>query len=163
MKFIDLKDHPDWQYIQDHPYTRIKKTATISGYACVYDNACVAGYAQISGNAIIRGNTCIFGNSKVCGYTEVSGHARIRGNGEILQTEDYIVIKSPNVYQTYLTLHRDKEIGIRINCNFNFSGTLQEYIFEHIKRKNQYFHQGMIAKYHNILKDRMTPLEAESI
>ena len=187
MKFIDVTDHPGWQYISGHPKTRIYKTSTIGKYAKVSENAKVYGKAevygnakvsewsrisgkaevyeyakiwenaQVYGNAKVYGNAEIYGLSCIAGNAEVYGNARIRGNGEILKTEDYLEIQSPDVYAKYITLHRDTKIGIRINCG-GCSETLEEYIYEHRELDHQYFHQGMMTKYYNMLKNRMTPL-----
>ena len=137
---------------------QVSGCAKISENAWVYDYAHVNYYAKIYGNAIIRGKAIIRGNARVSGDTKVDEIAQIGGDGEILKTEDHMVIESPN--KMPITLHRDKEIGIRINW-YDFTGTIEEYIFEHRKFKNQYFHQGMIPKYYNILKNRMTPLESD--
>ena len=156
MELIDVKHHSSWRYFKGHPETRIQKTAKIYGNAEICDTAWVFDNAKVYGNARVCGKAEVCGDAKVSGNAHVSGDAIVSGNGEIFKTEDYMVIQSPN--QIPLTLHRDKEIGIRINY-FDFSGTLQEYIFRHSKLKNQYFHQVMIPKYYETLKDRMTPLE----
>ena len=182
MKFINIKNEPGWKYVQGQPKTRIENTARVWGFGKVFGNAKIYGTSQVwanakvgdnakvfgnasvhntarvGGNAMIGGDAQIGGNARIYGDSIIDGNAQIGGDGEILKTEDHMVIESPN--KMPITLHRDKEIGIRINW-YDFTGTIEEYIFEHRKFKNQYFHQGMIPKYYNILKNRMTPLEAE--
>ena len=155
-----------WVYENARVYgnSKINNNAMISGNAVISEDANIYGHAKVSGYTVVYGNAKVEGHAQTSEYAVVHGHAKVDGNaiingyGEILKTEDYMVIESPNRFFRHLTLHRDKKIGIRINY-FDFSGTLEEYIFEYRKTNNQYFHQGMMTKYYNIFKDRMTPLE----
>ena len=58
----------------------VYENALVRGYAVVYDNAEVSGYAEIRENAEVYENALVRGSAVVCGSAEVSGYARVSDN-----------------------------------------------------------------------------------
>ena len=99
---------------------RVSENAEVSGNAKVYGNAEVSGDAWVSGDAEVSGN------AKVYGDAWVSGNVKVSGEGEIKQISDYLTIGPAKSSGRFTTAHKDRKIGVRVNCGC-FSGSVEEF------------------------------------
>lgn len=106
-------------------FARAGDYAVITGYSTIRDYAEVCGDARILDNAFVTGRAKINGKARVCSYANISH------DGVIERDVDYITFGPDHVTGSFITIHQDSRIGVRVNMP-DFSGSLEE-AQEHIK------------------------------
>ena len=98
----------------------VEKPENLSGNAWVYDDALVYDDAWVCGNALV------YGDARVSGNAWVSGDARVSGNAEVESRLDHLQVGPAKSSGRFTTAHKDKKIGVRVNCGC-FSGSVLEF------------------------------------
>ena len=143
----------------------IEKPENVSGNAWVYGNACVYGNAwvydnaRVSGNAWVSDNARVYGNARVYDNARVSGNAWVSGDGDLKSTDDYITLGPIGTRKSYITLHRDRAICVRIVAGC-WNGTLDEFLALLTDCREHDEYRQLVPAMHAILLSRMTPLGA---
>ena len=78
----------------------------------------VGGYVEKPEN--LSGDAWVHGNAQVCGNAQVSGDAQVESRLDNLQ------IGPAKSSGRFTTAHKDKKIGVRVNCGC-FSGSVLEF------------------------------------
>ena len=95
------------------------------------------------------------------GNAWVSDNARVYGDGHIAKTDDYVVIGPVGTRNSFITLHRDLKIGVRINAGC-FSGSLPEFMSRLTSCAEHKLYKRMIPMLVKELKKRMTPIKKKA-
>jgi len=133
MRLVDCASTPPfssehgWKSPDGWPTSFIEGSALVCGSAQVYDSARVCGSAQVYGSALVCGSARVYDSARVCGSALVCDSARVCGYGDIQKTTDYICVGPIGSRNDFITLHKDRKIGLRINTGC-FSGSVSEFM-----------------------------------
>ena len=109
-----------------HGNAQVRGNAQVSGNARVHGNAWVCGNAQVYGDARVHGNAQVRGNAQVSGNAQVCGNAQVSGDAQVESRLDNLQIGPAKSSGRFTTAHKDKKIGVRVNCGC-FSGSVLEF------------------------------------
>lgn len=118
----------------------------------MYDNAVMYGNAQMHSNAVMYGNAQMHDNAVMY------GRAQMCGDGELRSTGDYLLLGPVGSENRFITLHRDRGIGIRIVAGC-WNGPLTEFLARLDDSSDHQPYARLVPMLHRELAARMTPVE----
>jgi hypothetical protein len=105
------------------------------------------GEVRVEASARVRDSAQVYGSAQVCGA------------GDIATTSDYITLGQVGTEERTITLHRDRDVGIRVVAGC-WDGSLAEFMARLTDEPAHGLYRRVVPILWRELRDRMTPLYA---